>query len=130
MYEAVTRGIRVRVEPQFLEHESEPDEGRYFWAYTIDIKNEGNETVQLRSRHWRITDASGRTEEVRGPGVVGQTPVLAPGASFRYTSGCPLATPSGIMVGTYQMTSEDGSLFNVAIPAFSLDSPHAKRSLN
>jgi ApaG protein len=130
MYEAVTRGIRIRVTPQFLENESEPDENRFFWAYTIDIMNEGSETVQLRSRHWRITDAEGRTEEVRGPGVVGKTPVLKPGTSFRYTSGCPLETPSGIMVGTYQMTTEAGELFNVAIPAFSLDSPHARRSLN
>jgi ApaG protein len=130
MYEAVTRGIRIRVTPQYLEDESAPDEGRYFWAYTIDIANEGRETVQLRSRHWRITDADGRTEEVRGPGVVGQTPVLPPGTSFRYTSGCPLPTPSGIMVGSYQMTTEGGELFNAAIPAFSLDSPHARRSLN
>jgi ApaG protein len=106
------------------------EDDRYFWSYTIDISNEGSETVQLRSRHWRITDAAGRTEEVRGPGVIGQTPVLSPGADFRYTSGCPLETPSGIMVGTYQMTTEGGEMFNVAIPAFSLDSPHAKRSLN
>lgn len=130
MYEAVTRGIRIRVTPQFIEEESDPDEDRYFWAYTIDITNEGEETVQLRSRHWRITDAEGHTEEVRGPGVVGKTPTLPPGGSFRYTSGCPLATPSGIMVGTYQMTTEEGELFNVTIPAFSLDSPHTKRSLN
>ena len=130
MYEAVTRGIRVRATPQYLEEESAPEDDRFFWAYTIDISNEGKETVQLRSRHWRITDATGRTEEVRGPGVVGQTPTLAPGASFRYTSGCPLNTPSGIMVGSYQMTTEAGELFNVAIPAFSLDSPHARRSLN
>jgi ApaG protein len=130
MYEAVTSGIRVRVTPQYLEEESSPDESRYVWAYTIDIVNEGSETVQLRTRHWRITDATGRTEEVRGPGVVGQTPVLEPGASFRYTSGCPLPTPSGIMVGSYQMMTESGGRLNVAIPAFSLDSPHAKRSLN
>ncbi len=130
MYEAVTRGIRVRVVPQFLEEESSPEDGRYFWAYTIDIINESSETAQLRSRHWRITDANGRLEEVRGPGVVGQTPVLEPGASFRYTSGCPLTTPSGIMVGSYQMTTESGELINVAVPAFSLDSPHAARSLN
>ena len=130
MYEAVTRGIRIRVTPQFLEQDSAPDEGRYLWAYTIDILNEGGDWVQLRSRHWRITDATGHTQEVKGPGVVGQTPVLAPGASFRYTSGCPLPTPSGIMVGTYQMTSAAGELFNVAIPAFSLDSPHARRSVN
>jgi ApaG protein len=130
MYEAVTRGIRVRVTPQYLEEESSPEKDRFFWAYTIDISNEGSETVQLRSRHWQITDGDGRTEEVRGPGVVGETPVLEPGKSFRYTSGCPLDTPSGIMVGTYQMTTEGGELFNVAIPAFSLDSPHARRSLN
>ena len=130
MYEAVTRGIRIRVTPQYLEEESAPDERRYLWAYTVDISNEGSETVQLRSRHWRITDADGHTEEVRGPGVVGQTPVIVPGASFRYTSGCPLGTPSGIMVGSYQMTTEAGRLLNVAIPAFSLDSPHARRSLN
>ena len=113
MYETVTQGIRVRVMPQYLEEESSPDESRYVWAYTIDIVNEGSETVQLRTRHWRITDATGRTEEVRGPGVVGQTPVLAPGASFRYTSGCPLATPSGIMVGSYQMTTEAGERIEV-----------------
>ena len=130
MYEAVTRGIRVRVTPQYLEDQSSPEEARFFWAYTIDIINESSDTVRLRSRHWRITDAAGTTEEVRGPGVVGKTPVLAPGASFRYTSGCPLTTPSGIMVGSYQMTNEAGEIFNVAVPAFSLDSPHAKRSLN
>ena len=130
MYEAVTRGIRIRVTPQYLEDESAPDERRYLWSYTIEISNEGSEIVQLRSRHWRITDADGRTEEVRGPGVVGQTPVIQPGTSFHYTSGCPLGTPSGIMVGSYQMTTDGGELFNVAIPAFSLDSPHARRSLN
>ena len=130
MYETVTRGIRVRATPQYLEDESSPENDRFFWAYTIDISNEGSETVQLRSRHWRITDAEGRTEEVRGPGVVGETPVLKPGTNFRYTSGCPLDTPSGIMVGTYQMATEMGELFNVAIPAFSLDSPHARRSIN
>jgi ApaG protein len=130
MYEAVTHGIRVRVKPRYLEEESSPDENRYLWAYTIDIVNEGSETVQLRSRHWRITDASGHTEEVRGPGVVGETPVLEPGASFRYTSGCPLSTPSGIMVGSYQMTTAAGQRIDVAVPAFSLDSPHTTRSVN
>jgi ApaG protein len=130
MYETVTHGVRVRVTPQYLEEESSPDDDRYVWAYTIDIVNEGSETVQLRTRHWRITDATGRTEEVRGPGVVGQTPVLEPGASFRYTSGCPLTTPSGIMVGSYQMTTEAGERIDVKVPAFSLDSPHTTRSLN
>lgn len=130
MYEAVTQGIRVRVTPQYLEEESSPHEGRYVWAYTVDIRNEGRETVQLRSRYWRITDASGRTEEVRGRGVVGQTPVVEPHGSFRYTSSCPLPTPSGIMVGSYQMTTGSGERINVAVPAFSLDSPHSKPRLN
>ena len=130
MYESVTQSIRVRVQPEYLEDESAPVDSRYVWAYTVDIINEGTETVQLKTRHWRITDAAGRTEEVRGPGVVGETPVLEPGQSFRYTSGCPLTTPSGIMVGSYQMTTEAGGRIDVAIPAFSLDSPHGRRSLN
>lgn len=129
-YEAVTRGIRIRVQPEYQEEQSSPEEGYYFWTYTIDILNESEETVQLRSRVWHITDAQGKTEEVRGPGVVGQTPVIPPGQSFTYTSGCPLATPSGIMVGSYQMAGEGGRLFDVAVPAFSLDSPFAVRSMN
>jgi ApaG protein len=130
MYEAVTRGIRVSVTPSYLEEESTPEENYFFWAYTVVIANEGNETVQLKSRVWRITDARGNTEEVRGPGVVGQTPVIPPGESFTYTSGCPLRTPQGIMVGSYQMTDARGELFNVAIPAFSLDSPFAARKMH
>jgi ApaG protein len=130
MYEATTRGIRIRVTPHYLEDQSSPDESEFFWAYTIDISNESEETVQLRSRVWRITDGLGQTEEVRGPGVVGETPTIQPGASFTYTSGCPLRTPSGIMVGSYQMADADGQLFDVAIPAFSLDSPFAVRSVN
>jgi ApaG protein len=130
MYEAITQGIRVRVTPQYLEDESSPNEGRYVWAYTVDIRNEGSETVQLHTRHWRITDASGRTEEVRGRGVIGQTPVMEPGGSFRYTSSCPLSTPSGIMMGSYQMTTGTGRSIDVAVPAFSLDSPHSKARLN
>lgn len=130
MYEAVTQGVRVSVTPEFLEDRSSPDDGRYFWAYTVEITNERSETVQLRSRLWRITDGNGRTEEVRGPGVVGQQPVLAAGESFKYTSGCPLTTPSGIMTGAYQMTQEDGKLFSVTIPAFSLDSPYVRRVVN
>ena len=130
MYEATTRGIRIRVTPHYLEDQSSPDESEFFWAYTIDISNESKETVQLRSRVWRITDGHGQTEEVRGPGVVGETPTIEPGASFTYTSGCPLRTPSGIMVGSYQMADAQGVLFDVAIPAFSLDSPFAVRSVN
>ena len=130
MYEALTHGIRIKVEPQYLEDQSSPDDSYFFWAYTIEIANEGNSVVQLKTRHWRITDAHGKTEEVRGPGVVGKTPVLDPGESFTYTSGCPLGTASGIMVGSYQMQLQDGSLIDVAIPAFSLDSPFAIRSVN
>jgi ApaG protein len=129
-YVAVTRGIRVSVQPLYLTDQSEPDEGRYMWAYTIDIENESRETVRLRSRIWRITDETGKVEEVRGPGVVGQTPTLKPGEQFRYTSGCPLSTPSGIMVGSFQMTTEEGEIFDIAIPAFSLDSPEGKRVVN
>ena len=130
MYEAVTRDIRIRVTPQFIDEQSDPDEDRYFWAYTIDIINEGREVVQLKSRYWRITDEEGRVEEVRGPGVVGETPILRPGASFSYTSGCPLTTPSGIMLGRFEMTTEDGEAFPVQVPAFSLDSPHGRHVVN
>jgi ApaG protein len=129
-YEAVTRGIRIRVEPRYMEEQSSPEDSHFVWSYAVEISNDGNETVQLKSRLWRITDALGRTEEVRGPGVVGQTPVIPPGQSFHYTSGCPLKTPQGIMVGSYQMTDESGRLFDVAIPAFSLDSPYMRRSMN
>ena len=129
-YEAVTRCIRVSVVPLYIADESDPDEDRFFWAYTIEIENEGTETVRLRSRIWKITDETGKVEEVRGPGVVGQTPTLKPGESFHYTSGCPLTTPSGIMVGSFQMTSDDGEMFDVAVPAFSLDSPDARRVVN
>lgn len=130
MYEATTRGIRIRVEPRYLEDQSSPEDGHYVWSYAVEITNDGSETVQLKTRTWRITDALGRTEEVRGPGVVGQTPVIPPGGTFSYTSGCPLKTPQGIMVGSYQMTDEAGSMFDVAIPAFSLDSPYTQRSMN
>lgn len=130
MYEAVTHGVRVKVTPEYLEEQSSPGESYFFWAYTVEIANEGSAAVQLKTRHWRITDANGKLEEVRGPGVVGKTPRLDPGQSFTYTSGCPLATPSGIMVGSYQMQREDGSVIEVAIPAFSLDSPFVVRSVN
>jgi len=130
MYEATTRGIRIRVEPQYLEEQSSPEDGHFVWSYAIEISNDGSETVQLKTRVWRIIDELGRTEEVRGAGVVGQTPVIPPGGSFSYTSGCPLKTPQGIMVGSYQMADETGELFDVAIPAFSLDSPYAQRSMN
>ncbi len=131
MYEAETEGVLVRVAPQFLPHESDPDENRYIWAYTIEIVNCSSETVQLISRFWRIMDENGLTQEVRGPGVVGQQPVLEPGASFTYTSACPLAAPSGVMVGTYSMVSIDrGEAFDIAVPAFPLDSPHQSKQVN
>lgn len=130
MYEATTHGIRVTVKPQFLEQESDPSAGRYFWSYAVEITNESARTVQLRTRYWQITDAAGRVEEVHGPGVVGETPVLGPGESFNYTSGCPLTEPSGMMVGHYGMVSNDGDEFEVEVPAFSLDVPNVRPVLN
>jgi len=130
MYEAVTRGVRVAVTPAFLDDRSDPDENRWVWAYTIEIANLSNVTVQLRSRYWRIVDALGRTEEVRGPGVVGKEPVIPPGHVFAYTSGCPLGTSSGMMVGHYEMEAADGERFAVDIPAFSLDTPGERPVMN
>ena len=130
MYQAVTHRVRVTVEPAFDPERSEPEESLFFWRYSIEIANLSDKTVTLMERHWRITDAEGRQKEVRGPGVVGEQPTLRPGEAFRYTSGCPLTTPSGMMVGEYRMVGEDGGSFEVAIPAFSLDSPHGGRVLN
>jgi len=130
MYRAVTRQIEVTVEPNFMPGRSSPEKSRYFWSYTIVITNTGHETVQLRTRHWIITDASGHQDNIRGDGVVGEQPVLAPGARFEYTSGVPLPTASGFMAGRYQMVSESGEHFEVEVPTFSLDSPDGKRVLN
>lgn len=130
MYKAVTRGISVTVTPRYMPEESSPDESRYFFAYTVEIINTSLERVQLRARHWRITDERGHVQEVRGSGVVGEEPVLGPGESFSYTSGCPLTTPSGTMQGTYLMETAGGETFNAEIPAFSLDTPRAKRVLH
>ncbi len=130
MYKAITRSIQVTVSPAYVEEQSSPADSRYFWSYTIEIVNLGLDVVQLRSRLWHITDANGRTEEVRGSGVVGKQPVLKPGESFEYTSGCPLSTPSGIMVGSYQMQTEAGEMFLVDIPAFSLDLPGGRRVMH
>jgi ApaG protein len=124
MYTQKTKNISVTVTPIYLEDQSEPDENHYVWAYQVKIENESLETVQLRSRHWRITDANGLMQEVRGSGVVGEQPVLEPGGSFEYTSGTPLNAPSGIMVGSYEMQTDEGNVIEVGIPAFSLDSPH------
>jgi ApaG protein len=131
MYEQETSGLMVRVEPQFLPEESAPDEGRFVWAYTIEIENRGADSVQLISRFWRITDENGLTQEVEGPGVVGQQPVIPPGESFRYTSAAPLAAPSGMMMGAYSMRRVDnGEAFDIAVPLFALDSPHQTRLAN
>ena len=130
MYRAITRQIEVTVEPNFMPERSSAENRQYFWSYTIVITNTGAETVQLRTRHWIITDASGRKQEVRGEGVVGKQPVLAPGERFEYTSGVPLATTSGFMTGHYQMESESGERFEIDVPTFSLDSPDNNRVLN
>ena len=130
MYSETTRSITVTVEPFYLEDQSSPAEDHYVWAYHVRIENHGGETVQLRSRYWRITDNRGQMQEVRGPGVVGEQPVLRPGESFEYTSASPLPTPSGIMVGAYNMETRGGESFAVRIPAFSLDSPHQRVRLN
>lgn len=129
-YQKTTHSISITVQPIYLEEQSEPSEHRYVWAYQIRIENEGAETVQLKTRYWHITDALGRVQEVRGPGVVGAQPILRPGESFEYTSGTPLTTPSGIMVGSYHMVTDDGREFDVEVPAFSLDSPHHTGRMN
>ena len=129
-YERVTRGIRVQVQPAYLDDQSDPDEGRYLWSYTVTIENLGTETIQLLSRYWHITDASGRVQEVRGPGVVGAQPVIEPGQSFEYTSGCPLPTASGAMTGCYQMKAASGGDFEAEIPPFLLESPHERRQIH
>ncbi|HTO05542.1 MAG TPA: Co2+/Mg2+ efflux protein ApaG [Myxococcota bacterium] len=123
--QAVTRGIRVNVQSRYVAERSRPLMSEYFFAYTIRISNEGRETVQLVSRVWLIEDAEGRTEEVRGPGVVGEQPVLAPGEAFEYTSACPLTTPIGSMRGTYQMVTEGGERFDAEIARFLLAEPHS-----
>jgi len=130
MYEQVTRGIRVSVESDYLDDQSEPYENHYVWAYTVQIDNTSDQVVTLKSRRWEITDSRGLTEIVSGEGVVGEQPVLHPGEAYEYTSGAPLKTPSGIMVGAYSMETEAGDRFDVAVPAFSLDSPHEIVQLN
>ena len=130
-FSETTRGIRVSVEPYYLDDQSQPEEGRYVWAYRVRIENKGAETVQLVRRTWHITDARGRTQHVHGAGVVGEQPTLEPGEAFEYTSGTPLETPSGFMVVAYHMVvTTSGERFDVAIPAFSLDVPHEGRRLH
>lgn len=123
MYRMITHAIEVSVEPTYLPEHSAPEMNRYVWSYTITIRNVGAETVRLRNRHWRITNANGEIEEVQGVGVVGEQPVLEPGQAFTYTSGCPLTTSSGIMVGRYEMERANGERFHAVVPPFSLDVP-------
>ena len=130
MYSETTRAITVTVQPIYLEDQSAPEQSQFVWAYHVRIENKSQDAVQLRNRYWRITDALGRVQEVRGAGVVGEQPLLKPGQAFEYTSGTPLPTPSGIMTGSYEMEGSNGERFNVAIPAFSLDSPHQTVRVN
>jgi ApaG protein len=130
MYQTITEHIRVSVRPEFVEAQSQPEHSKYMWAYTITVENTGLETVTLLTRHWVITDGLGRRQDVRGDGVVGEQPTLKPGQSFEYTSGCPLSTPSGMMVGSYGMVTANGRPLDVAIPAFSLDSSYDRHSVN
>ena len=130
VYEQTTRGILVRVVAAYSPDQSDPPENEFFWTYTVEIENHGKETVQLISRHWVITDAMNRVQEVSGPGVVGEQPTLKPAEAFRYTSGCPLTTSSGAMRGSYHMVSGEGETFDVTIPAFSLHLPGAVRVVN
>jgi ApaG protein len=123
MAESKKYEITIAVVTQYLPEQSDPDEDRYFFAYTITVTNTGETPVQLISRHWIITDATGKQEEVRGLGVVGHQPMLQPGESFEYTSGCPLPTPVGTMKGSYQMAAEDGTRFDAPISEFVLAMP-------
>ena len=130
VYTLTTRSITILVEPEFLDEHSDLHEHRFVWAYHVRIENQGLQTVQLKSRYWRITDEMGRVQEVSGAGVIGEQPTLKPGDSFEYSSGTPLGTASGIMQGHYVMMAENGETFEVAIPAFSLDSPYQSRLLH
>ena len=130
MYEEITEKMKITVKPEFLEEHSDPEEKRFIWAYHIKIENVGSETVQLLSRSWKITDSLGRVQEVTGAGVVGEKPIITPGNSFEYTSGTPLKTPSGFMMGFYKMEKKNGYSFNASIPTFSLDSPHETGIIN
>jgi ApaG protein len=129
-YSAETDGVLVKVRPSYLAGQSDPEAGRWVWAYQVEIVNLTGGPVQLLSRHWIITDARGHVEEVKGPGVVGEQPVIAPGEAYSYASGCPLAAPSGAMAGSYEMADSIGSTFRATIPTFSLDIPGERRTLN
>jgi ApaG protein len=130
MYRSITEGIEVTVQPEYAADRSQPMSGQHFWIYAVEIRNLSRETVQLRARAWEISDGAGKVQHVRGLGVVGEQPILRPGEVYRYSSGCPLASNHGMMVGHYEMVAADGRRFEVAIPAFSLDTPSEPRVLN
>lgn len=130
MYAETTHDITISVKPVYLDDQSEPDESRFLWAYHIRIENQGDDTVQLLTRYWKITDANGKVQEVRGDGVVGEQPVIPQGDAYEYASGCPLETSSGFMVGSYRLVTEAGDEIDVGIPLFSLDSPHAATQIH
>lgn len=131
MYEAETEGVAIRVTPTFMPQESDMEEGKFFWAYTIEIENRSAKLVQLLTRYWRISSASGFTQEVEGDGVVGKQPVIRPGEIHRYTSGVPLNAPSGMMGGHYGMVeTQSGRHFRATVPTFALDSPHSTQRAN
>ena len=127
-YAEETRGVTVRVSVSYLPEQSEPGKARWFWAYHIRIENAGTQSVQLLNRHWIISDGRGAKHRVAGEGVVGEQPLIAPGASYDYVSGCPLTTPTGWMQGMYELVGEDGDMFEVAVPKFALTAPVAARS--
>lgn len=124
LYEHITQGVRIRVRPKFMHDELEPSRGRFMWSYTVDVENESDQAWTIVRRHWQIVDAQGRMQAVDGEGVIGQTPTLQPGERFSYTSGAPLAAPSGMMSGTYDLQDESGFEIVATIPVFSLDSPY------
>jgi len=130
VYEQKTHDVVVRVEPDFLDEQSSPDDNRFIWAYTVEIENQTETDLQVVERFWKIADSRGQVQEVRGAGVVGEQPVLKPGEVFRYTSGAPLTAPSGMMLGNYYVQTPEGDRFEVEIPAFLLDSPHEPLNLN
>jgi ApaG protein len=130
MYQTVTQGVKVCVNPEYLSSDSEPEKNHYLWAYTIEITNLTPSLVQLMTRRWTIIDGHGRREEIAGDGVVGKQPLIEPGAIFSYTSGCPLTTDSGFMQGHYMMQAPGGEQFTVDIPLFSLDIPDSSRTVN
>jgi ApaG protein len=129
-YEAETNGVCIRVRPVFVDEQSSPEDDRFLWAYHIEIENRGRHTLQLMTRHWRITDGDGRIQHVDGAGVIGKQPVLRPGARFVYSSGCPLTTPCGMMQGAYRFEDETGASVEATIPLFALDSPYDERRPN